>query len=96
MNAKIEAAQRAEQRENELREAEAEARKVIAKAKGEADSVTLRAMAEAKANALVSESLTSKLLAYRLVNKWDGRLPETVATGLTGLLKQVGNSSQNH
>lgn len=67
LNMKIEAAQRAEQRENELREAEAQARKEVAKAEGEAssklaaargkaESVRLQAQADAEASLLIAEA----------------------------------------
>ena len=86
LNTKIEAAQRAEQRENELREAEAQAKKDIAKAHGEAESITLRATAEANANKLVSESVTQELIMYEGIKAWNGKLPETVSTNGTPLL----------
>src|SRR5262249_52979941 len=54
LNSKIEANQRAQQRENELREAEAEAKKQIAKAQGQAQCAILQAESEAKANTLLS------------------------------------------
>lgn len=81
LNMKIEAAQRAEQRENELREAEAQAKKDIAKAHGESESKLLCARAEAESNRLVCESMTQELILYEAVKAWDGKLPETVATG---------------
>lgn len=76
LNAKIEATQRAQQRENELRESEAEAKKKIAQADGEAQSVLLRAEAEAKANRVVAESVTPELINYEIAKKWSGTLPQ--------------------
>jgi regulator of protease activity HflC (stomatin/prohibitin superfamily) len=78
LNKKIEAIQRAQQRENELREAEAEARKEIAIMDGVAKSKVLKAQADAKANALVSQSLTKELLEWEAIKKWDGKLPNAV------------------
>jgi regulator of protease activity HflC (stomatin/prohibitin superfamily) len=75
LNAKIEANQRAQQRENELREAEAEAKKQIAKAEGQARCVILQAESEAAANHLLSKSVTSELIHWQAVQKWDGNLP---------------------
>lgn len=75
LNAKIEANQRAQQRENELREAEAEAKKQIAKAEGQARCAILKAESESKANLLLSSSVTSELIQWQSVQKWDGKLP---------------------
>lgn len=75
LNRKIEAMQRAEQRENELREAEAEARKQIAAAEGRSQSVLVEAKAKAEANRMVSESLTEEIIKISAIERWDGRLP---------------------
>lgn len=87
LNAKIEATQRAQQRENELREAEAQAKKVVAEAEGEAlkqkalaegeASATLtRAKSQAEANRILSQSLTRELIDYEKAKRWDGKLPQ--------------------
>lgn len=75
LNAKIEANQRAQQRENELREAEAEAKKQIAKAEGQAKCLILQAQSEAQANKVLAESVTVELIQWQSVQKWDGKLP---------------------
>jgi len=75
LNAKIEATQRAQQRENELREAEAQAKKEVAKAEGQARCVILQAESEAKANLVLAQSVTSGLIQWQAVQKWDGKLP---------------------
>lgn len=75
LNAKIEAMQRAQQRENELREAEAEAKKQIAKAEGQAKCAILQAEAEAKANLVLAKSVTPELIQWQSVQKWDGKMP---------------------
>ncbi len=75
LNAKIEANQRAQQRENELREAEAEAKKQIAKAEGQARCVVLQAESEAHANLMLAKSITPELIQWQAVQKWDGNLP---------------------
>lgn len=74
LNAKIEANQRAQQRENELREAEAEAKKQVAKAEGQAKCSILQAEAEAKANLVLAKSVTPELIQWQSVQKWDGKL----------------------
>ncbi|MDP3770103.1 MAG: SPFH domain-containing protein [bacterium] len=80
INAKVSAIQRAQQAENELREATAQAAKAVAKAKGESE-----------ANRLLSESLTPTLLEWRklqiteqAIAKWNGARPmvEGAASGL--------------
>lgn len=75
LNSKIEATQRAQQRENELREAEAQAKKQVAEAEGKAKSMVAIAEAEAKANALKLRTLTKELIEYEAIQKWNGQLP---------------------
>lgn len=80
LNSKIEATQRAQQRENELREAEAQAKKNVAEAEGKARSMLAIAEAESKSNALKQRTLTKELIEYEAVQRWDGKLP-TVSGG---------------
>lgn len=75
LNAKIEANQRAEQRENELREAKAQADKVIVAAQGEGRAKLIQAESNAIANKMLSESITSELLVLKAIEAWDGKLP---------------------
>ena len=79
INSKIEATQIAVQRENEIRATEAEAAKKVAQAQGEAEALTIEATAKAKANKLLSSSITPTLVEYEKVKQWDGKLP-----GVTG------------
>ncbi len=79
LNAKIEAMQRAQQRENELREAEAEAKKQVAKAEGQARCVILQAESEAKANVVLAKSVTPELIQWQAVQKWDGKMPHVTS-----------------
>lgn len=76
INAKVEAVQKAQRAENELREAEAQAQKAVATAQGEAESMLVKARAEAEANRLKQSSLTTNLIEYERVQKWDGKLPQ--------------------
>jgi regulator of protease activity HflC (stomatin/prohibitin superfamily) len=91
INSKIEASQRAQQRENEVREAKAQANKQLVlsrarakssriEAEGDADATRIRAEAEADANRKRAESLDKKVIQYEAVKRWDGRLP-TVTQG---------------
>jgi regulator of protease activity HflC (stomatin/prohibitin superfamily) len=86
LNSKIEANQRAQQRENELREAEAEAKKQIAKAEGQARCAIVQAESESKANTLLSQSVTAELIQWQAVQKWDGKLP-SVTSGVTPFIQ---------
>jgi regulator of protease activity HflC (stomatin/prohibitin superfamily) len=90
LNSKIEAIQRAQQRENELREAEAEAKKQIAKAEGRARCSVLQAEAEAQANLLLSSSVTPQLIQWQATQKWDGKLPQVVGNE-SGIMIPMGN-----
>jgi regulator of protease activity HflC (stomatin/prohibitin superfamily) len=87
LNSKIEANQRAEQRENELREAHADAKKSIAKAEGEAKAILVKAEAQAKANHIISKSLTHELLGLKAIEAWKGDLPKVIGGSVLTDLK---------
>lgn len=87
LNSKIEATQRAQQRENELREAQAQAQKDVAiatgeaaqeraRAEGKASAILTEAEAQAKANKLIADSLTGGLIELKKLEKWNGALPQ--------------------
>jgi len=69
------AQQRAEQAKYELQQAEVEAEKQVATAKGEAEAIQIRGDALAKNPAVIQ---------LELINKWDGKSPETLVTGGNG------------
>lgn len=79
LNAKIAATQQAQMRENQIREAEAEARKKIAAAQGEAESIKLVALAQADANKIIASSITTTLVEYKRIEKWNGVMPTYMA-----------------
>jgi regulator of protease activity HflC (stomatin/prohibitin superfamily) len=81
INMKIQATQQAQQRENEVATAKAEAQKAVAVAQGEADSRTINAQAEAKANQIIAQSLTPELVSYQAIMKWNGELPTYTGGG---------------
>jgi len=93
LNSKIEANQRAQQRENELREAEAEAKKQIAKAEGQAKCAILQAESEAKANLVLSQSITVELIQWQSVQKWDGHLPHVTGENIPFI--QIDSKKEN-
>lgn len=78
LNGKLEATQKAQQRENEVREAEAQAKKAFAEAEGKAKSIVEVAKAEAEANRVVAQSITPELVTYEQIKKWNGAMPTTV------------------
>lgn len=95
LNAKVEATQMAEQRENEIRQAEAEAKKVKAVAdgqaaaiesiaQGKANAILLEAKAQAKANNLLKQSLSNQVIQYEATTRWNGILPTTMFAGKGG------------
>lgn len=75
INSKIQADQIAQQKQNELAQEQADAKKVSAKADGEAARITATANAQAAANRTLAQSLTPELVEYQRVLKWNGQLP---------------------
>jgi prohibitin 2 len=75
IEAKQVAQQRAEQAKYELEQAEVEAQKSVASAKGEAEAIQIRGDALAKNPAVIQ---------LELINKWDGKSPETLVTSGAG------------
>ncbi len=76
INSKVEATQRATQRENELREAEAEKAIALTQSSAKAESLLLEAEAQSKANKLLEQSLTPEIIQAKTIEKWDGVLPK--------------------
>ena len=80
INAKIGATQMAQQRQNEVQQAMAEAQKVRASAQGEADAKIMMAKAEAQSIELRGDALARnpKLVELQAIEKWNGVLPVTM------------------
>lgn len=76
INLAVQATQIAQQKQNELIQAQADAAKQVATAEGDGKSILARAEAQAKANKLLSESLTENLIKNKMLDKWDGILPK--------------------
>lgn len=99
LNAKIAATQMAQQRQNEVAQAKAEADKKIEEARGQADSIILVAKSQAEANKILAESLTPEFLMYSGITRWDGQLPKITggATPLIGMNENglFARSSEN-
>jgi regulator of protease activity HflC (stomatin/prohibitin superfamily) len=79
INAKNKAVQDAMRIDNEVKSTEAEAKKKVAQAKGNAESLLINARAEAEANKLKQQSLTPLLIQQQWIQKWKGDLPSTMA-----------------
>lgn len=76
INNKNAATQMAQQRQNEVAQAKAEADKKIEEARGQAESLLRVAEAQAKANRILADSLTSEFVQYQAITKWNGELPK--------------------
>ena len=81
IDAKIEATQKAQQRQNEVAQAKAEADKKIEEARGDAESIKIKAIAQAEANKKLAESITPELIQNKAIDVWDGVLPTTMVPG---------------
>ena len=89
---KNKATQRAIQRENELREVEAESQKTIAQSRAKYESAKFQALANRELSSSFSTTLISKMeleVQQEWIKKWDGKLPTTIA-GDSTLLMQPG------
>lgn len=78
IEAKNNAVQTALRAENEVKTAEAQAKIKIATANGNAQAMLTSAKAEAEANRMRQQTLTPMLLQLEWINKWNGKLPETM------------------
>ncbi len=97
LDQKIQAQQEAERQEYQLQQAkvraeqdkvaaEGQANALRAQAQGEADATKIRAQAQAEANKQLSQSLTSDLIRYQQLQRWDGKLPVFSGGGATPLV----------
>lgn len=80
IDAKTKAVQDAQRVENEVKKTEAEAKKIL-----------IAAQAEKEANELRTQALTPAILQKMWIEKWDGKLPETMAGGDSKLLLNLPN-----
>jgi regulator of protease activity HflC (stomatin/prohibitin superfamily) len=79
IEAKQVAQQQVETQRQVLAQREIEAQQKVATAKGEAESIQVVALGQAKANDALSRSISSILVQYKSIEKWNGVLP-----GVTG------------
>jgi regulator of protease activity HflC (stomatin/prohibitin superfamily) len=78
IEAKNNAVQTALTAENQVKTAEAEAKIKIARAEGSAKAMLTQARAEAEANQLKQRTLTPMLIQQQWIERWNGKLPETM------------------
>ena len=69
-----------------IKQSEAQAESVRIAAQAEADAVKLAADAEAYRLQKINEQLSEKTIQNTLAERWDGKLPEVMGAGATGIL----------
>lgn len=82
--------------QQQLLKAETDKQTAITNAQAAAETVRIKAQAEADANKTISESLTAIMLDYSKIEKWNGVLPMVMgseASPLIDLSSAVANSS---
>jgi regulator of protease activity HflC (stomatin/prohibitin superfamily) len=76
VEAKQVAQQQVETQKQVLAQREIEAQQKVATAKGEAESILVVAQGQAKANDVLSRSISPILVQYKSIEKWNGILPQ--------------------
>jgi regulator of protease activity HflC (stomatin/prohibitin superfamily) len=76
IEAKQVAQQQVETQKQVLAQREIEAQQKVATAKGEAESILVVAQEQAKANEVLSHSITPILVSYKSIERWNGILPQ--------------------
>jgi regulator of protease activity HflC (stomatin/prohibitin superfamily) len=101
IEAKQVAQQQVETQRQVLAQREIEAQQKVATAKGEAESILVVAQGQAKANDALSRSISSILVQYKSVEKWNGVLPQVsggavpfIDLGKTGALSGGAEGSK--
>jgi len=79
IEAKQVAQQQVETQRQVLAQREIEAQQKVATAKGEAESIQVVAQGQAKANDLLSRSISPILVQYKTIEKWNGILPQVTS-----------------
>ena len=93
MQEKMAAQQQAQQAEYELQKNQMLAKAEVAKAEGEAQSILVRAKAQAEANRLLQSTLSQNLIQSKAIDKWNGILPQ-VSGGSTPFIDLKGFKAQ--
>lgn len=75
--------------QNELQKNTFQAQGDSIKAAGSAKAILVQAEAQAKANDLLSRSITANLVSYEMAKRWDGKMP-TVTGGAMPMIQMPG------
>jgi len=102
INLKVQAAQIALQKQNEVLQAEADAKKKVAEAEGQAKSAIAIANGEAEANRIRSASINPQIIEWqklmvtdRWIARWNGQVPQVNAGGNPpGMLLNLNTGAQ--
>jgi regulator of protease activity HflC (stomatin/prohibitin superfamily) len=89
IEAKQVAQQQVETQKQVLAQREVEAQQKVATAKGDAEAILVVAQEQAKANEVLSHSLTPILVSYKSIERWNGIVPQ-VSGGAVPFI-EVGN-----
>jgi regulator of protease activity HflC (stomatin/prohibitin superfamily) len=76
IEAKQVAQQQVETQKQVLAQREIEAQQKVATAKGDAEAIFVVAQEQAKANEVLSHSITPSLVSYKSIERWNGVLPQ--------------------
>jgi regulator of protease activity HflC (stomatin/prohibitin superfamily) len=93
IDSKNAATQKAQQRLNEVQQSKAEADKKIEEARGDAESLLKVAEAQAKANRLLADSLTTEFVQYQAITKWNGELPKMTGSAAVPFIDVTGQAN---
>lgn len=85
IDSKVVATQRASEAQNKVAQIKFEAEQAIELARGAAEARRINAEAEAKANEILSKSITPELVKYQALLKWDGATPKVIGSGSSTL-----------
>jgi regulator of protease activity HflC (stomatin/prohibitin superfamily) len=107
LDQKIEAQQQAERQKYQLEqartkaeqdrvEAEGRAEASKAQAEGDAEAIRIRSQAQADANKTLAASLTSDLIRYQQIQRWNGQLPVFQGGNATPLIDATSIISPNN
>ena len=69
--------------QQQLLKAETEKQTAITNAQASAEAAKIKAEGDAKANKLLNDSLTDKVLENKKIDKWNGELPKVSGSGST-------------
>lgn len=96
INMKVQATQLALQKQNEVMQAEAEAKKLVATAEGQAKATIAIANGEAEANRIRAASISPNIIEWqklavtdRWIARWNGQMPQVSTAQAPGMLLNV-------